>query len=142
MLTCVIDARENRDVAVVDIPGAFMQVNMDELLHMRLDGKMAEIMVRTDPEVYTKFVVMERGKKVIYVELKKDLYGTLRAALLFWQRLTAQLKEWGFEVNPYDWCVVNKTIAGKQCTIVWHVDDLKISHVEASAVGDIIDNLD
>ena len=79
---------------------------------------------------------------MIYVELKKALYGTLRAALLFWQRLIAQLKEWGFEVNPYDWCVMNKTIAGKQCTIVWHVDDLKISHVEKSVVSDIIENLD
>jgi hypothetical protein len=24
----------------------------------------------------------------------------------------------------------NKMIDGKQCTIVWHVDDLKISHVK------------
>eukprot|EP00978_Attheya_sp_CCMP212_P032460 scaffold126826_cov58-Attheya_sp.AAC.1 len=31
MLACVIDAKEKRDVAVVDIPGAFMQVDMDEL---------------------------------------------------------------------------------------------------------------
>jgi hypothetical protein len=80
---------------------------------------------------------------VLYVELKKALYGTLRAALLFWQRLTKQLKEWGFETNPYDWCVANKTINGKQCTIVWHVDNLKISHVETSVVlGDIIEDLD
>ena len=142
LLTCVIDAEEHRDVAVVDIPGAFMQVDMDELVFMRLDGKMAEIMVRIDPDLYSKFVVEERGKKVIYVELKKALYGTLRAALLFWQRLTAQFKEWGFEVNPYDWCVVNKTIGGKQCTIVWHVDDLKISHVDTNVVGDIIEDLD
>ena len=135
LLTCVIDVREHRDVAVVDIPGAFMQVDMDELIFMRVDGKMAEIMVRIDPQLYNKFVVEERGKKVIYVELKKALYGTLRAALLFWQRLTAQFKEWGFEVNLYDWCVVNKIIAGKQCTIVWHVDDLKISHVDANVLS-------
>ena len=49
----MIDARENRDVAVVDIPGAFMQVDMDELVYMRLDGKMAEIMIRIDPQVYS-----------------------------------------------------------------------------------------
>jgi hypothetical protein len=29
-ITAVIDAEEGRDVAVVDIPGAFMQANMDE----------------------------------------------------------------------------------------------------------------
>jgi hypothetical protein len=37
---------------------------------------------------------------------------------------------WGFKINPYDWCVANKTIDGKQCTILWHVDDLKVSHVD------------
>jgi hypothetical protein len=35
-LMAVIDALENRDVAVVDIPGAFMQVNLDdETIHVR-----------------------------------------------------------------------------------------------------------
>ena len=34
----------------------------------------------------------------------------------------------GFMPNLYDHCVVNKIIEGKQCTIGWHVDDIKISH--------------
>jgi hypothetical protein len=38
MLSCVIDAEEDRDVAIIDIPGAFMQVDMDEIVHMRLEG--------------------------------------------------------------------------------------------------------
>jgi hypothetical protein len=79
---------------------------------------------------------------VLYVELKKALYGTMRAALLFWKLLTSKLIAWGFEVNPYDWCVANKTINGKQCTIVWHVDDLKISHVDPEVVSDIIKQLE
>ena len=33
-------------------------------------------------------------------------------------------------------------INGKQCTIVWHVDDLKISHVKSKVVIDILDKLD
>eukprot|EP00978_Attheya_sp_CCMP212_P046655 scaffold403813_cov59-Attheya_sp.AAC.2 len=32
-------------------------------------------------------------------------------------------------------------IDDKQCTIVWHVDDL-ISHVDSNVVGDIIEDLD
>jgi hypothetical protein len=39
MLSCVIDANERRDTATVDIPGAFMQADMDELVHLRLNGK-------------------------------------------------------------------------------------------------------
>jgi hypothetical protein len=69
--------------------------------------------------------VNEKGKPVLYVRLLKALYGTLQAALLFWKDLTGNFAEWGFELNPYDWCVANKMINGKQCTILWHVDDLK-----------------
>jgi hypothetical protein len=142
MLSCVIDAEEGRDVAIIDIPGAFMQVDMDELVHMRLDGRMAELLVRIDPSKYEKYTVYENGKPVIYVILKKALYGTLRAALLFWRRLSEQLLKWGFTANPYDPCVVNKDINGKQCTILWHVDDLKISHVDRDVVTSVIDMVD
>ena len=141
MLSCVIDAHEGRDVATVDIPGAFMQADMDELVHMRLEGTMAELLVKLDPAMYRKYIILENGKKVLYVELKKALYGTIRAALLFWKLLTSKLTGWGFIINPYDWCVANKTINGKQCTILWHVDDLKISHIDPEVVSGIIENL-
>ena len=138
MLSCVIDAYERRDVGIVDIPGAFMQAAMDELVHMKVEGKMAELLVRINPTLYQKYIRYENEKPVIYVVLKKALYGTLRAALLFWQRLSSQLMEWGFEPNPYDPCVVNKIINGTQCTILWHVDDLKISHIDPDVVTEVI----
>ena len=46
--------------------------------------------------------------------------------------------DWGFSINPYDWCVANKLIHGSQCTIVWHIDDLKISHIDSTAVDQVI----
>jgi hypothetical protein len=69
------------------------------------------------------------------------LYGTLQAAMLFWKDLSAKLVGWGYEINPYDWCVANKTVNGKQCTVVWHVDDLKISHVDSTVVDSLLDLL-
>jgi hypothetical protein len=114
---------------------------MVDKVHMKMEGRMAELLVRLDPKLYRKYVTMEKGKTVLYVELKKVLYSTLKAVLLFWKMLTAQLKEWGFEVNPYDWCVANKTIQGKQCTILWHVDDLKISHVSADVVTEVLEQM-
>ena len=130
MISCTIDAKEVRDVANVDIPGAFMQADMDETIHTQLEGTMAEQLIKMDPIMYRKYVRNKRGKTVLYVELLKTLYGTLRAALLFWKLLSKKLVEWGFEINPYDCCVANKMVNGKQCTILWHVDDLKISHVD------------
>lgn len=41
------------------------------------------------------------------------------------------LEEDGFEINPYDPCVANKIINGKQQTVCWHVDNLKVSHKDA-----------
>ena len=69
------------------------------------------------------------------------LYGTLKAALLFWKKLSKSLKTRGFTINPYDWCIANKDIEGSQCTIVWHIDDLKISHKSLKVVDDIISSL-
>ena len=100
-----------------------MQTDIDELVHLKLEGEIAELLVKVDPS-YGKFMTKEQGKSVIYTELSKALYGTLQAALLFWKDMSKFLvKELGFVVNPYDWCIVNKTINRKQCTIGWHVDD-------------------
>ena len=52
------------------------------------------------------------------------------------------MQEWGFKINPYDWYVANKMINGKQCTIGWHVDDIKISHVNSEVVDGILNKLD
>lgn len=35
----IIDAHEHRDAATIDIPGTFMQADRDELIHLRLEGK-------------------------------------------------------------------------------------------------------
>ena len=141
-LTAAIDAQEGRKVITVDIPGAFMHAEMDETVHMKIDGPMAELLCRVDSAKYSNFVTYEKGKPVVYVKLKKALYGTLQAALLFWENLSGYLvEELGFVRNPYDGCVVNKIVEGKQCTIIWHVDDLKLSHVKQSVLEDIVSRL-
>ena len=49
------------------------------------------------------------------------------------------MKEGLAEINPYDRCVANKVIDGKQCTIVWYVDDNKVSHKDKKVVTRVID---
>jgi hypothetical protein len=127
----------------VDLPGAFMQAGMDELIHVCLEGPLAEMLVRRiDQSKYQTDVVIENQKKVLYVVQKNFLYGTVQAALLFWEDLSRFLiEELGFTMNPYNRCVVNKIIKGKQCTIIWHVDDLKLSHMRQSMLEDITKKL-
>ena len=84
-LTCLINAMEHQKVATVDIPGAFMQAYMEgETVNMKLEGKMAELLTKIDPNQYRKYVTNERGITLLYVELNKALYSTLQAALLSW----------------------------------------------------------
>jgi len=126
----------------MDIPGAFMHATIDELIHVCLDGVMAQLLVHVNPGKYAPYLTTEGGKPVIYVCLLKALYGTLQAALLFWENLSSFLiNELGFEPNCYDSCVVNKSIDGRQYTIAWHVDDLKISHADPNIVEHIVGQL-
>ena len=144
MLTCMIDAYEGRDVATVDTPGAFLQTRMpasEKDVHVILDGRMAELLAKIDPKTYHEYVHQRRGQAYIFCKVNVAIYGTLKAALLFWKKLSQSLKIRGFVINPYDWCIANKDINGSQCTIVWHVDDLKISHKDPAVVDEIIASL-
>jgi hypothetical protein len=77
LLTAIIDAQEHRDVATIDIPNAFVQtrlVNDSDKAIMRLRGKLAELMVKVAPEIYTKYVtVNNKGETVLYVKLLNAL---------------------------------------------------------------------
>ena len=140
MLTSVIDAKEEREVAVADIPNAFVQTEMEgEPVVMKIRGKLAELLVKVAPEVYKNFVVFEKGQKVVYVRLQKALYGMLKSALLFYKKLRKDLESIGFVVNPYDPCVANLMQGGTQLTVGWHVDDLKMSHTKKEVIDDFIE---
>jgi len=49
-------AKENRYVAVADIPGAFLHADMDEEIYMLLEGKIAELIIKLDPKLYRKYI--------------------------------------------------------------------------------------
>jgi hypothetical protein len=102
---------------------------------MILKGRLAELMVQVAPNLYRKYITVDkRNTPILYVKIQKALYGLLRSALLFYQKLVGDLEKNGFVLNPYDPCVANKTINGNQMTVCWHVDDLKVSHVDPGEV--------
>ena len=134
-LTGVIDAKEQRAIAILDISNAFLHAENDEKVIMLLRGRLAEMMVQVDPSMYLKYVTYSsNGQAMLYVRPSKALYGMLRAALLFYKRLRSDLENMDFEIKPYDLCVANKMVSGHQMTICWHVDDLKVSHKKKDAV--------
>ena len=50
-------------------------------------------MALIDTYLYRKFVIIDKkGSKIVYYECMKYLYGTLDAALLFWVKLSNDMK--------------------------------------------------
>jgi len=132
MLTAAIDAAEGHNVAIVDIPNAFIQTKLEDetdMAIMIMHGQLAELLVQVAPEIYSKFVTINKsGQTILFVKLKNALYGLMHAALLFYEQFVNDICSIGFVLNPYDPCVASKGVKGKQLTIVWHVDNLKVSH--------------
>ncbi len=116
VLTCVIDAQEDRDIAVVDIPNSFVQtvVNEEEANHcviVSIRGPLVDILVLIVPHVYGPYVSMNKsGQKVLIVECLNAVYGTMVAALLYYKKFVKSLTKQGFKLNPYDGCVANKIV--------------------------------
>ena len=120
----------------MDIPNAFIQTEVSATdkhgnrTIMKIRGVLVDTLCEMKPE-WKKFVAIERGQKVLYVHILKAIYGMLVSATLFYKKLLADLVGHGFDINPYDPCVANKMVKGKQLTVCWHIDDLKASHMDS-----------
>ena len=61
MLTATINTIEVRDVAVVDIPGAYLSTDMNDDVHVVFRGMLADLVVASDPALYQPCVLYEAG---------------------------------------------------------------------------------
>ncbi len=118
--------KEKRKVQCYDIPSAFVNTDVDEDVLMVLRGELADMMVQIAPQIYRKYVTVDRkGTPILYVKLQKALYGLMQASLLFYRKLRKELEDYRFKVNPYDPCMAKKvTECGKQMTVIWHINNL------------------
>ena len=97
ILKLVIYAKEYGDLATIYIPNFFTHTPIDkkpgeDKIIMGINGLLVDIMVQTDPEKYGPNVVYEKGKKVIYLKLLKDMYGMLQSALLSYINMRKDLE--------------------------------------------------
>ena len=79
---------------------------------MKITGKEVDLFCELDPSL-KEYVVEEKGKRVLYVQLDRALYGCVQSALLWYELYSTTLKNMGFKLNPYDLCVANSVIEGK-----------------------------
>jgi hypothetical protein len=92
--TTMIAAKDGRKVRCYDVPSAFVNTDVDKDVIMVLKGELADMMIQIEPEVYRKYVTVDRkGTTILYVKLQKALYGLMRASLLFYRKLRKEF-EW------------------------------------------------
>ena len=115
-----------------------MPKDADSRVMMKITGLLVDMLIKLDPR-YRDYVVKENGKRVIYVRVLRAIYGMLEASMLWYKKLRGDLEAIGFEFNPYDPCVANRNVNGKQQTIRFHVDDLLSSHVDPKVNDDFYD---
>lgn len=110
MATCIIDALEERKAVCVDIPGAFLQADLepDEKYYVKITNVMVDMLCKSFPEYKDKIIYGKNGRKYLYCKLNKAVYGTLVAARRWNDKLNAALNKWKFKKNPYDECCWNK----------------------------------
>ncbi len=140
MLTRMINALKDQDIAVINIPSAFVQIVIKDEEHhviVCIRGPLVDILVSIASDVYGPYVSTNKaGQKILLVQCLNTVYGTMVAALLYYKKFVKSLTKQGYNINPYGGCVTNKVIKGKQVTICFHIVDCKISHKSSA----IIDN--
>jgi len=71
-------------VSVADIPGAFLHADMNECMHMIMEGKISKHVAKREPEIYRKYIWHDKkGKPMLYVKLKKRYTGHYRGHFFF-----------------------------------------------------------
>jgi hypothetical protein len=145
LFSCIIHAEEEHDVAVVDIPNAFVQTRVEnekDMVFIKIRGILVEILVEIAPDVYKSYVSKDKkGSKQFLVQCQNALYGTIVASLLYYRKFVKSLTDVDFLINPYDPCVANKMIEGEQMTICFHADDCKLSHRKTKVLDSMIEYL-
>ena len=89
-----IEAHEGRDVATIDIPGAYLHRESYEDVITVVKGRLYKLLEIVDPELYQKYVVIDKVTKL--------LYGLLLSAPLFDLELVTDLKKYNSKMNSYD----------------------------------------
>ena len=141
IMTLMVDANEDRDVATADVAGAFLKGDMEDFVLIKLMDEEVDIMCKVD-ETYKEYVIQEGKHRVLYMQLNKALYGCMKSAIIWYDTFVGTLKDLDFKLNPYDPCVANLTIDGSTLTIVWYVDDCKISHKDPKVVDWLISEIE
>ena len=114
-----VAAIERRHVLKFDVPGAYLNTDIEKELYLIIDPTMAKIIIQLDKT----FEIGLRKDNSIVVQLMKGQYGCVESAKLWYNHIKQTLEDCGFIINPIDGSVFNCTRLNCQITVAIHVDD-------------------
>ena len=84
-MTTILDVSENRDAVIADVPGEFLNVEMDKEVIIVLEGELFNFMEAISPSTYREYVYVGNNRRnILYVCLQKALYSCICCTLFFY----------------------------------------------------------
>ena len=102
-------------------------------------GILVDMLLDIAPYVYGTYVTTEKnGIKQLITPCMNAIYITMVTSLLYYFKFCKTLKLNKSKMNTYDPCVSNRLVNGLQNSILFYVDDCKLSHNDPKANDSII----
>ena len=121
-LALSIAATYGWDLATLDVPSAYLNADIPDIVHMRLDKDVSKVFV----DIFPQFKDLMDEKGSIIVQLLKALYGLKQAGAAWNDNITDLLKRLGFTQSLVDKCWFYKGQGADATIVLLHVDDLLI----------------
>ena len=111
-LASIVDTYKDRAIAVVDVPGTYLSAEIDEFLILKFIDKQVDniYIINLDYEKY--IIKKEKEEYYTWYWIKLFIYG-VQSTLLSYRYFAGVLIEIGFEINPSDLHIANKTMYSK-----------------------------
>ena len=114
LITLAINVRENREVAIIDIPNFHVQTpNKGDRVIMQTTGELAISLVQVCPESHKEHLTKEKGTPVLHVQADRAIHGMLHSGMSSHKKLAKFSQDNDFIIDPHDhvWptrpCVAN-----------------------------------
>jgi hypothetical protein len=95
LLSCIINAKEEMDVTIINIPNVFIQMlveDEEDMAIIKIHGVLVDILIQIAPKVYKSYIMTDKkqGMKQLLVQCQNTLYGTMVASLLYYHKFSYQ----------------------------------------------------
>ena len=145
LLSWIIDEKEERDVAVINIPNALIKTQTEhkkDTAIINIHGILVDILSDISPYVYGLYVTTDRkGIKKLINQFINDVYGSMVASIIYYYKFCKTLELNKFKMNLYDTCFTNILVNGLQQYIIFHVDDFKLIHKDPKINDSFIESI-